>query len=127
MTTSLADRIEEIQRDLSLMEQTYDRAKARVNGEDEEWEERKSMLTRQIAELLSRFKIGDEPHKAVAIVAQAAILSNELRMPEYWVAQYEDKAQLLKMAQKDRDRVEAAEQKARDALENEPWRRAANS
>jgi len=127
MTVSLADRIEQIQRDLGMMEQTYERAKARVAGEDEEWNERKLMLTRQVAELLARFKIGDEPHKAVAIVAQASLLANELRMPEFWVSQYEDKKQLLTMAQKDRERLEESERKAREAYENQPWRQAANS
>jgi hypothetical protein len=126
MTQSLSDRIEEIQRDLSMMEEAYERAKARVAGEDREWNQRAEMLTRQIADLLAKFKIGDEPHKAVAIVAQASIMANELRMPNYWVTQYEEKRQLLKMAQKDRDRREAIAEKARTAYENQPWRRAAN-
>ena len=127
MTVSLSDRIEEIQRDLSMMEQAYERSKLRVAGKDQEWNERKAMLIRQIAELLSRYKIGDEPHKAVAIVAQASMMAAELRMPEHWVEQYEEKRQLLLMAQKDRDRIESSEQKAKASYENQPWRRAANS
>lgn len=125
--TSLADRIEEIQRDLSMMEQAYERAKLRVAGEDQEWNERKAMLIRQIAELLAKYKIGDEPHKAVGIVAQASMMANELRMPEHWVAKYEEQKQLLTMAQKDRDRMEAAHEKARQAYENQSWRKAENS
>lgn len=127
MTTSLADRIEEIQRDLSMMEQTYERSRLRVAGEDQEWEERKSMLIRKIAELLSRYKIGDEPHKAVGIVAQASMMASELRMPEHWVAKYEEKRQLLLMAQKDRDRINEVRTKAREAYENQPWGRTAES
>jgi len=119
---SLADRIDQIRLDLGLMEQAYEISKKRVAGEDEEWNARKEMLTRQINELLTRFKIGDEPHKAVAIVAQASILSNELRAPEHWVEQYKEKQQLLKMAQKDLDRMNEAETKAREEYENQPWR-----
>jgi len=126
MTTSLADRIEEIQRDLSLMEQAYERSKLRVAGEDQEWNERKAMLTRKIAELLAKYKIGDEPHKAVGIVAQASMMANELQMPEHWVQKYEERKQLLTMAQRDHDRISAAEKKAKVAYENQPWRRAAS-
>jgi len=123
--SSLGDRIEEIRRDLDLMEQAYDAAKKRIAGEDTEWNQRKEHLTRQVAELLGRFKIGDEPHKAVAIVAQASVMANELRMPEHWVSKYEEKKQLMMMAQADCDRMEAAQKKAEEELENQPWRRRA--
>jgi hypothetical protein len=122
---SLDDRLDDFRRDLDLMEQAFDKAKKRLAGEDKEWEERKGSLIRQICTLLSGFKIGDEPHKAVAIVAQASIMANELRMPEYWVAQYKEKEQLMRMAQSEMDRVTAAEEKAKEAYENQPWRKRA--
>lgn len=122
---SLADRIDRIRIDLDLMEQAFDKAEKRLAGEDEEWNQRKESLIRQICELLGKFKIGDEPHKAVAIVAQAAGMANELRMPEHWVSQYQEKRQLLKMAQADLDRMDAAQKEAEEMYENQPWRRAA--
>jgi hypothetical protein len=123
--SSLGDRIEEIRLDLSLMEQTYDIAKRRMSGEDEEWNERREMLIRQIAELLGKYKIGDEPHKAVGIVAQASVMANELRMPEHWVAQYMEKQQLLKMAQADLNRMEEARKEAEEESKSQSWRRRA--
>ncbi len=96
---SLGDRIDEIRAELDLMEDAYERAKKRVAGEDSEWNERKKSLIRQIAELLARYKIGDEPHKAVGIVAQASMMANELRAPEHWIGQYLEKRQLLMMLQ----------------------------
>ena len=123
--TSLADRVDVLERELAALEPAYVRAKARVKGEDAEWETRKAGLIRQMSDLVSRFKIGDEPHKAVAIVAQASVLANELRMPEHWVAEYEDKKQLLRMAQQERERMEEVQRKAKEAYENQPWRRQA--
>ena len=121
--SSLGDRIDEIRRDLGLMEQAYEVSKRRIEGEDAEWNERKDMLLRKITELLTRYKIGDEPHKAVGIVAQASVMANELRMPEHWVEQYKEKQQLLHMAQADFDRMNTARSKAEEELENQSWRR----
>ena len=120
--SSLGDRIDEIRRDLGLMEQAYEVSKRRIDGDDAEWNERKEMLLRKIAELLGRYKIGDEPHKAVGIVAQASMMADELRMPEHWVEKYEEKKQLLTMAQADLDRMAKAEKDWAQA-EQQPWRR----
>lgn len=124
--TSLGDRLEDIRRDLDLMEVAFDQATKRVAGEDEEWNKRKEALVRRMCTLCSGFKIGDEPHKAVAIVAQASVMANELRMPEHWVEQYKEKEQLLRMAQSELDRISESEEHAKEAHENQPWRRAAN-
>jgi hypothetical protein len=119
---TLADRIEKIQTEMAMLEPVYVKAKERVSGEDPEWEHKKAQLIRQMTDLLSRFKIGDEPHKAVAIVAQASILANELRMPEHWVAQYEEKKVLLRMAQDEWDRGEEAKKRAEELSRNQTWR-----
>lgn len=121
---TLSDKVEELQQEMAMLEPVYERAKARVEGRDKEWNEKKPQLIRQIVDLLAKFTIGDEPHKAVAIVAQASILGNELRMPEHWVAVYEEKQKILKLAQRDRERIEASENAAREAASRQSWNRA---
>ena len=97
-----------------------------MTGQDLEWEERKKSLIRQMCELIGQFKIGDDATKAVAIVAQSSVLAAELRAPDFWIAKYEERKQMLAMARAQADRTEAATEKARRSYENQPWRRAAN-
>lgn len=122
----LEDRIDEIQRELGLMEEAYSRSKERLEGRDTEWETRKTNLIRQVCELVGQFKIGDEPHKAVAIVAQCAVMAAELRAPELWVTKYEERKAMLRMARQQQERQAELMEKARLAVENEPWMRRAS-
>lgn len=94
-------RIEELQMELSLLEVPYAIAKRRESGEDEEWNVRKKVMTERVFSLVKQFKPGDEPHKAVALISQAALLAAELAAPAFQVQQYREKKQLLKMAQAD--------------------------
>jgi len=123
---SLEDRIDELQQELGLMEQAYTKSLQRVSGQDPEWEVRKKSLTRQMCELIGQFKIGDDSTKAVAIVAQSAVMAAELRAPELWVTKYEERKQMLTMARSQADRQEAATEKARRLSEDQSWRRASN-
>jgi hypothetical protein len=122
----LDDRITEFERELSLMEQAYVESKRRMSGTDKEWEARKAALIRQMCELVGQFQIGDDATKAVAIVAQCAVMAAELRAPELWVSKYEERKEMLKMARSQKERQERATEAAREAYENQPWRRASN-
>lgn len=123
---SLEDRIDELQQELSLMEQAYTRSLQRVTGQDREWEERKKNLIRQMCELIGQFKIGDDSTKAVAIVAQSAVMAAELRAPDLWVTKYEERKKMLTMARSQAARQEAATEKARRSYEDQSWRRTSN-
>jgi hypothetical protein len=125
---SLQDRIDEMQRELGLMEAAYSKSKERVEGRDQEWEERRRALVRQMCELIGLFKIGDDATKAVAIVAQCAVMAAELRAPDLWVSKYEEKKAMLRTARAQQDAQERASENARRAYEESEWggRRASN-
>jgi len=123
---SLEDRIDELQQEIGLMEDAYEQSKLRHNGQDPEWEARKKALTRQMCELIGQFKIGDDSTKAVAIVAQCAVMAAELRAPELWVTKYEERKEMLKIARGQSERQKEATDKARRAYEDQPWRAATN-
>ena len=124
----LEDRIDEIQRELGLMEAAYTKSKERLQGRDPEWEERKKALIRQMCELIGQFKIGDDATKAVAIVAQCAVMAAELRAPELWVTKYEERKAMLTAARVQQEAHERTMAKARRAYEESQWggRRASN-
>jgi len=119
----LEDRIDEIQRELSLMEDAYSKSKDRMSGLDPEWEIRKSALIRQVCELVGQFKIGDDSTKAVAIVAQCAVMAAELRAPELWVNKYEERKAMLRLARDQQNRHEELIEEARRASEGHPWQK----
>lgn len=120
---TLTDRIPDLQRELDLLEVPYTRALQREKGEDPEWEERKKSLIRQMCDLIIRFKIGDEPHKAVAICAQAQAMAAELRAPAAIVDQYEERKKVLTMAYAERERHDkaVAEAERMGRREQERW------
>jgi len=105
---SLGNRIEMMQRELSAMEQAYELSVRRQKGEDEEWNVRSAQIQNRINTLVKSFRIGDNGEKAIATVAQCAILATELGMPEHWIGQYKEKKSEVLAAQRD---FEAAERR----------------
>lgn len=122
----LEDRIDEIQRELELMEAAYSKSKDRVSGRDPEWEERRKALVRQMCELIGLFKIGDDATKAVAIVAQCAVMAAELRAPDLWVMKYEEKKAMLRVARSQQEHQKEVTEQARAAYESSPWGKASS-
>lgn len=118
---SLDDRISEFERELSLMEQAYEESKRRASGADPSWERRKESLIRQMCELVGQFQIGDDSTKAVAIVAQCAVMAAELRAPELWITKYEERKEMLNLARSQQERETKASEAARRAYEQSPW------
>ena len=111
------ERIHQLEIELSLLELPYGIAVRRQRGEDQDWEERKKALIRQLCELAKKYNIGDEPHKAVAICAQMSVLARELSAPETIVTEYEEKRQILNMAREQEERRQEAAENARIAAE----------
>jgi len=120
---SLAGRIEEIQRDLAILEEPYTIAVRRERGEDPEWETRRDMLISRICSAVVRYKPGDEPHKAVSLISQAGVLALELSAPANIVQQYLEKRRLLTMAQRDLETRDAAARAAEKTSEQMGGRR----
>lgn len=100
-TEALETRIEEIQNEITLLEQPYQRALLRNKGEDAEWEERSEAMKGRIFRLVKQFKIGDNGEKAIAIVAQCSILAHELTASEDLIVMMKEKKRLLAQAQRD--------------------------
>jgi len=124
---SLADRIEELQRDLALLEAPYLAACRRASGEDPEWEVKKSVLIGRICSAVMRYKPGDEPHKAVSLISQAGVLAAELSAGDSIVQQYREKKQLLAMAQRDLEARRVAAEESEKTMSRMSGRRANNA
>jgi hypothetical protein len=97
----ISDRIEEIQRELSMMEDLYEIAIRRLKGEDHEWNEKRKFIIDRIMRLLKTYKIGDTAEKCIGICAECSTLARELTGPENCVAQYKEAKQLLAAAQRE--------------------------
>lgn len=115
----LEQQIDVFRQELGLLEPAYEISMKRESGEDREWETRKRVMIRRLCELVQKYKIGDEPHKAVAIVAEAGVLASELQSPARIIEQYKEKKQLISMLQ---SQIELRE-KAREQAESHEWNR----
>lgn len=115
----IEQQLDLFRRELGLLEPAYEAAMQREKGEDQEWETRKRVMIRRLCELVQKYKIGDEPHKAVAIVAEAGVLAGELQAPARIIDQYREKKQQIAMLQHQAELRE----KAREAAESHEWNR----
>jgi hypothetical protein len=121
----LQGRIDELERDLSLLEPVYLRAKARLSGEDQEWAQRREIMIQAICTMITKFSIEDKPSKAVAILSQLVPRAEELTAPRKIVEDYERKTEMLRVHQQEEDRRKSAEEGARTALNQMSWRHSA--
>jgi ElaB/YqjD/DUF883 family membrane-anchored ribosome-binding protein len=121
MSLPLEDQLDKTRLELSLLEAPYESAMKRAKGEDKEWETRKASLIRRICDLLGKYKIGDEPHKAVGIVAEAGVLASELTAPERIISEYRETKAMVSMLSAQAEKVRELKEQARADVENHPW------
>jgi hypothetical protein len=120
----LEGRINDLERDLNLLEPVYLRAKARLLGEDQEWAQRREIMIQAICTMITKFSIEDKPSKAVPILSQLVPRAEELTAPRRIVEDYERKVEMLRIHQQEEDRRKRAEEGAKEALSQMSWRRA---
>lgn len=117
MSRRLPNRVEELERELALLEPVYDRAKMRVSGEDEEWAFWRDQTVTKMAVLIKQFNIEDAPSKAVAIIAQMLPWAAELTQSQKIVDDYEHKKKTLSHLRAETSRRTEAETKSRIAYD----------
>lgn len=122
---NIDSRIDELEKELSLMEEVYEIALRRVNGEDKDWERKRELLIDRMCRLIGQFKIEDQPSKAVAIVAQMMPWAAELTQQQRIVDDYVVKQRTLAALRGEQERRQDATEKARRAYEDQSWRKPA--
>ena len=123
-TTRLGSRVEELQKEIALLEPVAERARIRVEGLDEEWLAWKSRTIEKICREILRVKIDDPPEKAVAILNRLHSDCAEMAAPERILADYEEKKRrLLLLKQEYRSYLNSVE-KAKAAYEDLAWKQA---
>jgi hypothetical protein len=123
MTQPLEEQVDRLRRELSALEVPYDIAMKRERGEDKEWETRKRVMINRICNLVLKYKLGDEPHKAVAIVAEAGVLAAELIAPANVIEQYREKKEMLTMAVSQSEAMKQRFAEIEEARQNSTWMR----
>ena len=76
---------------LEPMRQVYEKMKARVSGNDNEWEVRKERLHIELFTELKKFQPDDPASKAVFIIGKVHAIVRELEAPRLFVADFETK------------------------------------
>jgi len=121
MDSRLEKRIEELQRDLDIYGQVVRQARARVAGEDEEWNKERDKLIETICDLVVAFKPDDQPSKAVHILGQINASAEKLRAPKRICVEFDNKSKLLHTLRDQQQRHENAVAGAREALKQNKW------
>lgn len=120
----LGNRVEELQKELQLLEPVAERARLRSEGLDEEWNLWKIRIIDKICREILKAKVDDPPEKAVAILNRLHSDCSELAAPQRIIAEYNDKKQrLLLLKQEHRGYLNSVE-KARKAYEDLAWKQA---
>ena len=122
MDARMNARIEELQRDLDIMEQIEEAARNRVAGLDEQWNKDKDHIIEKMFTLVSSVKPDDPSHKAVHVLGQLLADVEKLRAPKRICLEL-DKNRKLIHTLRDRQRsADAASAKAQEAYDNQSWR-----
>jgi hypothetical protein len=121
-STTLDARIAEVAARFDLLESGYARARARLDGLDEEWEEEKKRIIEKIARTVARFKLEDPATKAVAIVAMIQQDCFALTAPQKMVDDYEEVKQELMFLKRQRREQETAYANAKKLHQEERQR-----
>lgn len=113
----LESRISELIRDLEMLGFVEDQARARLEGEDEEWNRKVERTTNKIYDLVVSVKPDDPPSKAVHIIGQLIAAVEEMRSPKRIVTEIDNKRKLLHSLQDQKRRQDAARQASKEAYE----------
>ena len=114
----LQSRIDELQRDLVILSNAETIARARVAGEDAEWENQKDNILDKMFGLIVAFKIEDPPHKAVNILGQLMADAERLRSPKRIVVEIDNKRKMLVTLREQLRKYEAASSAAQAAYDS---------
>jgi len=118
MSSKLQARIDELQRDLNILSVAEDAARARLAGEDLDWERLKERLLEKMFGLIVSFKIEDPPHKAVNILGQLMADAENLRSPNRIVVEVDNKRKMLHTLRDQLRKYEAASAASRAAYDS---------
>jgi hypothetical protein len=122
MDARMHARIEELQRDLDIMEQIEEAARNRVAGIDEDWNRDRDHIIEKMFNLVSIVKPDDPPHKAVHVLGQLLADVEKLRAPKRICVELDSKRKLIHTL-RDRQRgADDASAKAQEAYDNQSWR-----
>jgi hypothetical protein len=110
-------RIDELRRDLDLLSQVERRARERVDGEDEAWNQDKEHSISKMFDLVSSVKPEDPPHKAVHVLGQLIAEVEKIRAPKRIISELDSKRKLLHNLQDQRRAYEESKAKANEAYE----------
>ena len=122
MDARMNARVEELQRDLDIMEQIEETARNRVAGLDEQWNRDKEHIIEKMFNLVSSIKPDDPPHKAVHVVGQLLADVEKLRAPKRICAELDSKRKLIHTLRDRQRSADAASAKAQEAYDNQSWR-----
>ena len=122
MDARMNARIEELQRDLDIMEQVEEAARNRVAGLDEEWNRDKEHIIEKMFNLVSSVKQEDPPHKAVHVLGQLLADVEKLRAPKRICAELDKNRKLIHTLRDRQRRADDASEKAQEAYDNQSWR-----
>lgn len=112
--SKIKSRIEELQLEIELLSQIENKARARLNGDDEEWKAAREKAIDKMCALISSYKIEDQPHKAVYIIGQLMSDAKKLQTPGRVINDIENKRKMLYAL---RDQVREADAKRAIARE----------
>lgn len=121
----LEGRLEQLEMEVELLAPVAEIAQRRLEGTDVDWIIHKEKMIEKMLELIQKFKIDDQPSKAVAIIAQLLAPAAELTAPRRIVDDYEGKVRSLSSLRQERNRIVEATDEARRESERQSWRRSA--
>jgi len=115
-------RAQELQRDLDILSQIEEAARARLAGDDTEWNRDKDHIIEKMFDLVSSVKPDDPSHKAVHVLGQLLAEVEKLRSPKRIIVEIDNKRKLLHTLRDQQRRTSEATEKAQEAFDNQSWR-----
>ena len=115
-------RIAELQRDLDVLSQVEEAARARVEGSDESWNRDKEHVLEKMFNLVTSVKSDDSPHKAVHVLGQLVAEVEKIRSPKRILVDIDNKRKLIHTLRDQQRRSTEASAKAQEAYDNQSWR-----
>ncbi len=114
-------RVAELRRDLDILSQAEEVARARAAGEDEVWNTDKEHIIEKMFNLVSSVKSDDPSHKAVHVLGQLLAEVEKLRSPKRIIVEIDSKRKLLHPLLDQQKRSSEATRKAQESYENQSW------
>jgi hypothetical protein len=120
----LGNRVQELEKELRLLEPVVERARLRARGLDEEWNEWKERTIVKICKEILKVKTDDPPSKAVAIINRLHSDCAEIEAPDRLIADYDQKKSTLLLIRQEYKSYLTSVEKAQKAYEDLAWKQA---